>query len=133
MENQIKTQIKTQIEKLNTTKYKYIYGGITEKYLKTRLSQHKEKKEPPQCNEKFKIKKICEIRNINDENIKLVSNLENYLINELDKKFQKKCINTRTKTGTSKQTGGLGNKLNKNDTCRFYIMYEKNTEQFVPF
>jgi len=109
-----------------------IYGGTTENTLEKRKYQHINNMKPYICNSSWKISQkpitTINIKNINNiktykDNIALV---EQYLIDELDKKYGEKCINSRNNDGSISQRGGAGVQLEKihlNDAYKFYIFY----------
>lgn len=108
----------------------YVYGGITEDIDK-RYNQHINKKELNEYNWK-----IIEISHINitnkytlDEYINKISQLEQYLIDSLDKKYGDYCVNDRKNNGIISQKGGSGlnnHNLRIGDKVFFYVFYGYN-------
>jgi len=113
----------------------FIYGGITENSLEGRRTRHIKDRQPSMCNSSWVIsKKAITTINIkkNDklEDYKdLITEIEQYLINELNKKYGNKCKNDRNRDGIISQRGGAGVQLNNlqlNDAIKFYIFYKLN-------
>lgn len=112
---------------------KYIYGGITENGLEKRRQSHITDKEPSVCNSTWLIsQKAITTINIKDINKLeyykfLITEIEQYLIDELANKYDNKCKNDRNKNGTIAQKGGAGVKIKNlqlGDAVKFYIFYE---------
>ena len=111
----------------------FIYGGITENTFEKRKIQHIKDKQPTMCNSSWIISnKAITTINIKDINKldyyrNLIAEVEQYLINELNKKYGNKCKNDRNHDGTIAQRGGAGVQLNNlqlNDAVKFYIFYK---------
>ena len=110
----------------------FIYGGITENTLEERKSQHIRDKQPTICNSWIILKKAITTINIKDVNKLetyrvLISEIEQYLINELNTKYGNKCKNDRNMDETIAQRGGSGvqtQNLQINDAIKFYIFYK---------
>ena len=111
----------------------FIYGGITENTLEERKTQHIRDKQPTICNSSWIIsKKAITTINIKDVNKVesyrvLIAEIEQYLIDELNKKYGNKCKNDRNRDGTMAQRGGSGVQLKNlqlNDAVKFYIFYK---------
>lgn len=115
------------------TNIKYIYGGVTENTFEERKIQHIKDKQPTICNSSWIISEKA-ITTINIKYIdkledyrNLIAEVEQYLINELNKKYGNKCKNDRNRDGTISQRGGAGVQLNNlqlNDAVKFYIFYK---------
>ena len=110
----------------------FIYGGITENTLEERKTPHIRDKQPTICNSLIISTKAITTINIKDVNKLesyrvLISEIEQYLINELNTKYGNKCKNDRNRDGTISQRGGAGVQLNNlqlNDAVKFYIFYK---------
>jgi hypothetical protein len=110
----------------------FIYGGITENTLEERRTQHIIDKQPTICNSWVISKKAITTINIKDinklDNYKtLITEVEQYLINELNTKYGNKCQNGRNRDGQISQRGGSGVQLKNlqvNDAVKFYIFYK---------
>ena len=110
----------------------FIYGGITENTLEERRTQHIRDKQPTICNSWIISKKAITTINIKDVNKLetyrvLISEIEQYLIDELNKKYGNKCQNGRNRDGQISQRGGSGVQLKNlqlNDAVKFYIFYK---------
>lgn len=111
----------------------YIYGGITENSFEERKSQHIKDNQPSECHSSWMIsKKAITTINIKHKNKveeykNLISYVEQYLIDELDKKYGNKCKNDRNKNKTIAQRGGAGvqtQNLQLGDAVKFYIFYK---------
>jgi hypothetical protein len=111
----------------------FIYGGITENTFEERKTQHIKDKQPTMCNSSWIISNksitTINIKDINklDNYKNLIAEVEQYLINELNKKYGNKCKNDRNRDGTISQRGGAGVQLNNlqlNDAVKFYIFYK---------
>jgi hypothetical protein len=128
---------KTNINKyLNSATFpsniKCIYGGITENTFEARKLKHVQDNKPPTCDKSWIIsdKSITTIT-IKDmskleQYKKLIEVVEQYLIDELDKKFGNKCKNDRNNDGTIAQRGGAGvtiENLQEGDKVKLYIFY----------
>jgi hypothetical protein len=118
-----------------TEKIQYIYGGITQDILEERKQDHINDRQPSICDNSWVISQKA----ITTINIKYMSKLEqyknsiteveNYLIIELDKKYGNKCKNNRTNAGIIAQRGGAGVRiadLQQDDKIKFYIFYKTN-------
>jgi hypothetical protein len=108
----------------------FIYGGVTENTFEERKTQHI-------SDNIFNSSWIISNKAITTINIKdinkldhyrnLIAEVEQYLINELNKKYGNKCKNDRKRDGTISQLGGAGvqNKnLQLNDAYKLYIYYK---------
>lgn len=87
----------------------YIYGGQTENKISERLKQH-QNQDPRFKN--MKSKKILQTKSSKQINL-----AETELINQLNKKFQNKCINVINQ-------GGGGQHPDKKDMYKLYVMYK---------
>jgi len=92
-----------------------IYGGATEQTLQERKEQH------IQTDNRFNSMKIKSIHTATS--YKMAKEIEEYLIELLDNKFNNKCINDRNNDGTIAQRGGAGIKEN-HKKYRIYIMFK---------
>lgn len=92
-----------------------IYGGATDKTLNDR------KKEHINTDNRFNGMKSRLI--YSTKSFKLVKEIEEYLIEELAKKYKNKCINDRNNNGQIAQRGGAGIREGSK-LYRFYIMYK---------
>lgn len=92
-----------------------IYGGATEQTLKERKNQH------IKFDNRFNKMKIRLVHTTTS--YKSVKEAEEYLIELLDKKFKKKCINDRNTDGTIAQRGGAGIH-DENVKYKLYIMFK---------
>jgi hypothetical protein len=107
-----------------------IYGGITEHELYKRKDQHIKSKEPKNCNSEWIIsdKAITTInitnKHSNEYYKKIVSDVEQYLIDELFNKYNDKCKNDINKDGTPAKRGGNGINIILGDSIKFYIFYK---------
>ena len=111
---------KSTKEKINQKISEYsnitmIYGGATEQTLNTRKTQHIE------TDNRFNGMKIKCVHTTASH--KTAKEAEEYLIEFLDKKFKKKCINNHNNNGTIAQRGGAGLPEN-HKKYRIYIMFK---------
>ena len=111
----------------------YIYGGITENSFEERKTQHIENNQPSKCDLSWVIsdKAITTINIKHTSKLekykKLISDIEQYLIDELNEKYKNKCKNDKNKNGTIAHRGGAGvqsQNLQVNDAVKFYIFYK---------
>lgn len=111
----------------------FIYGGVTENTLDERRHQHIRIKQPTICDSSWIISKKA-ITTINIKYVNkleayrvLISEIEQYLIDKLNKKFENKSKNDRNIDKTTAHRGGCGiqiNNLQLNDFIKFYIFYK---------
>lgn len=92
-----------------------IYGGATDQTLNQRKNQHIE------SDNRFNGMKMKLIHTT--KSFKLVKEIEEYLIEELAKKYKNKCINDHNNNGKIAQRGGAGIREGSK-LYRFYIMYK---------
>ena len=92
-----------------------IYGGATEQTLQERKEQH------IQTDNRFNSMKIKSIHTATS--YKMAKEIEEYLIELLDNKFNNNCINDRNNDGTIAQRGGAGIQEN-HKKYRIYIMFK---------
>lgn len=116
----------------NEYECEYIYGGVTENTMNTRRTEHIRDRKPVECDSNWIIsQKAITTITINDDTPEkleqykqTISGVEQYLINALDKKYERKCVNDRNNDMTIAQRGGAGIRLNKNDKYEVYIFYK---------
>lgn len=132
-----KTMIDQKLATISIDSIEYIYGGVTEDTLKIRKSAHVKNKQPPTCDNTWKIETVTSILITNEytksEFKKLIKEVENYIINSLDAKFGSKCQNDRNKNNAIAQRGGAGisvKNIGIGDNYKIYICY-KNKMIFV--
>lgn len=109
------------VEKLNENNVKSMYyGGQTTKTMNDRLKEHKND------SSEYNGSKIRLI--LGKVEKKYVKDLENFLVNELYKKYGKnkdiKCMNAKNKDGTPSQHGGAGMVPEYNGTYKLYLAYK---------
>lgn len=115
----------------------YVYGGISEN-IDNRYNQHINTRKPKECNDNWVIIEISYIKITNkytiNEFINIISQLEQYLIDSLDKKYGNYCINDRKMNGNISQKGGSGlnnRNLQIGDKVSLYVFYGyKNMNNF---
>ena len=107
----------------------YVYGGISED-IENRYNQHINRREPKECNNNWGIKEISHIKITNkytiDDYINTISQLEQYLIDSLDKKYGDCCVNDRKMNGDIAQKGGNGlnnRNLQIGNKVSLYVFY----------
>ncbi len=102
----------------------YIYGGQTETTPEKRLNQHQQNKKDKNYG-KFKNMTSIQLftfkKTITVNEIKLA---EQYLINELHKRYGSKCINDINNDGNMANRGATGVNHNENDIHTLYITYK---------
>jgi len=115
----------------------YVYGGISEN-IDDRHVQHINTRNPKECNNNWKIEEISHIKITNkytiDEFINTISQLEQYLIDSLDKKYGNYCINDRKMNGNISQKGGSGlnnHNLQIGDKVSLYVFYGYKNNFFI--
>ena len=106
-----------------------VYGGISED-IENRYNQHINRREPKECNNNWGITEISHINITNkytiEEFINTISELEQYLIDSLDKKYGDYCVNDRKINGNIAQKGGSGlnnSNLQIGDKVSLYVFY----------
>jgi hypothetical protein len=123
--------INRKIIDLTNNQYNFfIYGGFTEHSIEERKEQHIRDNQPYGCDLNWKIVKVTTYTLLGDLELDKnnISKIENYLINSLDIKFGRNCINSRDTDGLIKQLGGNGLNITNNnigDKIIFYIFYEQ--------
>lgn len=113
----------------------FVYGGITEQSLKDRKYQHVYDKQPLECDNTWIMEKLTTINITTNRDIdyykKLISEVEQYLINKLNNTFGNKCVNNKTKNNTIAQQGGKGQQPNFDDVIQVYVFYKPYKISFV--
>jgi len=107
----------------------YVYGGISED-MQNRYNQHINRREPKECNKNWRIEEISHIKITNkytiNEFINTISQLEQYLIDSLDRNYGDYCVNDRKMNGNISQKGGSGlnnHNLQIGDKVSLYVFY----------
>jgi hypothetical protein len=126
--------------KLEQNKILKIYGGITKDELNERFTEHVKDNKPEGFNNTWEIylNKPLVIIQINkskftlEEYKDLISRIEQYLIDQLNKFFGVKCVNDRNEDGTIAQRGGSGiHDLKYGDEYKLYIFYKNSNFVFM--
>jgi len=106
-----------------------VYRGISED-IENRYNQHVNSRKPKECNNNWGITEISHIKITNkytiDEYINTISQLEQYLIDSLDKKYGDCCVNDRKMNGNIAQKGGSGlnnRNLQIGNKVSLYVFY----------
>lgn len=125
--NIYKLNINKAIDKLEIPKNYGVYGGITKDTIEDRLQQHIYDNQPRQINSEwiiFNDKPITTINIKHNTNHNLVSQIEEYLIEQLNHKFGIQCINDRNQNGSIAHRGGAGeHDIQLGDQYKLYILY----------
>ena len=119
--------------KLEQNKVLKIYGGITKNELSERFDEHVKDNKPEGFDNTWEIYleqpliviKIDKSKFTLEEYKELISMIEQYLIDILDKIFGVKCVNDRNEDRTIAQRGGSGiHDLKYGDDYKLYIFYK---------
>jgi len=114
----------------NNFQGRFVYGGITEQDINVRKNQHVNTNQPIQCNKNWNIMEISHIKITNkhtiNDYINTISQLEQFLIDYLNKNFGFNCVNNRNINGNIAQLGGNGlnnHNLQYGDKVKLYVFY----------
>ncbi len=123
------------VNRIKKNEIRYIYGGVTTKDIQNCYEQHIETNPIMQLHKLFKphksfeISKILSIQITNKMSLvewtNLIKNLETFLINELYKKFNSRCINENKNGNGNENENDKTFQIKYGDIFMFYVMYKK--------